>query len=288
MSKTRDYLQRKAAARIPAPVLDAAGKAVLKGVDKAVTERWDAARQRALRAEGSDLDAKVKSVAKSFSRELVALGAATGAAAAAPGIGTASAVSVLGAEIGWFAFRSTDLIMTIGALHGHVDSSPEERRAWVLSILAFGENAADEFTALAGEMERDLVIRGERIGALVTSVAGSDVATVDALRRMNATLASKVLGKYGSRKGMASVGKLLPFGIGAVVGGSANWAMSRTTSSQARRFFRDYRPIQESWPPPPLTSPPPPPPPPPPVAAIESSERPRIDPPSPPVDDGEG
>ncbi len=255
MSKTRDYLQRKAAARIPGPVLDAAGKAVLKGVDKAVTERWDAARQRALRADGSNLDAKVKSVAKSFSRELVTLGAATGAAAAAPGIGTASAVSVLGAEIGWFAFRSTDLIMTIGALHGHVDSTPEERRAWVLSILAFGESAADEFAALAGEMERDLTVRGERIGALMTSVAGSDVATVDALRRMNATLASKVLAKYGSRKGMVTVGKLLPFGIGAVVGGSANWALSRALTVQASAFFDNYHLLVV--PPPPSIPPPP-------------------------------
>lgn len=248
-------MQKKAAEQLPAPVLDAAGKAVLKGVDRAVEQRWDRAVARAEAAEGDTIDERINSLSKSFARELTSLGAASGAAAAAPGLGTAAAVSMLVAEAGWFSLRAADLIMSVGAVHGRLDSSVEERRAWVLSILAFGEEAADEFAALAGEVNNSLLIGGERVGALMAGVVSGDAATLDAMRRVNTTLAARVVGKFGSRRGVLMIGKLLPFGIGAVVGGSANWALSRALMVQSRRFFKGYHLLVT--PPPPVIPPPP-------------------------------
>lgn len=264
MPNPKDYLQRKAtekvAQKLPAPVLDALGKAMLKGIDKAVTTRWDRALDKAAKAEGATVDARAKWVTRSFVRELTSLGAATGATAAAPGLGTASAASVMVADMGWFALRTTDLIMTIGAVHGRTDASPEERRAWVLAILAFGENAAKEFAELATELGiatagARVTAGRERMGALVAGAAGGDVATIDALRKLNASLAVRVTERWGTRAGAESVGKLLPFGIGAVVGGSANWALTRAVGHQARRFFSQYHLLVM---PPPPTLPPPP------------------------------
>lgn len=217
MGFVKGYLQRKAIDRVPTPVLDAVGKAVLRGVDRAVDQRWDRALDRAADAAGATIDERVDSLSKAFSRELVSLGAATGATAAVPGLGTASALSLLTAEVGWFAFRSTDLIMTVGAAYGHVESSADERRAWVLAILAFGDEAPEEIAKLVQGLE-----------------------TRDALRTINTTLAATVATKYGSRQGLAALGRLLPFGIGAVVGGSTNWALSRALLSQSRRFFENY------------------------------------------------
>lgn len=264
MPNPKEYLQRKAtekvAQKLPAPVLDALGKAMLKGIDKAVTTRWERALDKAAKAEGATVEARSKWVIRSFVRELTSLGAATGATAAAPGLGTASAASVMVADMGWFALRTTDLIMTIGAVHGRTDASPEERRAWVLAILAFGENAAKEFAELATELgiasagARATAGR-ERMGALVAGAAGGDVATIDALRKLNASLAVRVTERWGTRAGAESVGKLLPFGIGAVVGGSANWALTRAVGHQARRFFSQYHLLVM---PPPPTPPPPP------------------------------
>jgi hypothetical protein len=159
------------------------------------------------------------------------------------------------AELGWFAFRATDLIMTIGAVNGRLSSSIEERRAWVLSILAFGERAADEFAALAAEVDQSVTVGGERVGALMAGVVGGDAATLDALRRLNTELAARVVARYGSRKGVVSIGKLLPFGIGAVVGGSTNWALARAVGAQTRRFFSRYHLLVT--PPPPAIPPPP-------------------------------
>ncbi|MEM8924019.1 MAG: EcsC family protein [Actinomycetota bacterium] len=249
MGSVRNYMQRKALERLPNPVLDVIGKAILRGVDAAVDQRWEAALDRAAKADGDTLDDRVQSAASAFSREITSVGAATGAAAAVPGLGTASAVSILAAEVGWFAFRATDLIMTVGALYGHTNSTPEERRAWVLSVLAFGEEAAEEFAELLKGVNSDVTVRTGKVGTVMAGVLQGDVVTVDALRRINTTLAAQVASRYGSRKGAAWLGRLLPFGIGAVVGGTANWALVRGLRHQTITFFDGYH----------LVVPPPPP-----------------------------
>lgn len=225
------------------------GKAVLKGIDKAVDERWDEALERASKAKGSTIDERVDNVLNAFKRELTAVGAATGAVAAAPGLGTATAAGALAADLGWFAMRATDMIMTVGALYGHTESSLEERRAWVLAVMAFGEQAAREFSTLVtqldpsgqlGDRSQQLNDRvGDAASARGAKMFGGDMAALEALRRINTNLAAEVLKKYGTRRSALAVGKLLPFGIGAVVGGSANWAFVRTVGKQSVRFFRD-------------------------------------------------
>lgn len=251
MSRTKRYVQRKAIERMPAPALDLFGKAVVKAVDRAVEERWDRAVRVAAEADGETVDEQVRSIAKRFRRELTTMGAASGAVAAAPGIGTGAAAGALVADLGWFAMRATDLIMAIGAANGHTDSTAEERRAWVLSILAYGEDAAREFSTLLAEIDAGMKVGGQQVSTRLAGLVGGDAAKLDALRRINTSLATTVVSKYGSRRSAVAVGKLLPFGIGAVVGGTANYALIRVVGIQANRFFADYRSLM-AVPPPPL------------------------------------
>lgn len=253
MSRTKRYIQRKAVDRLPAPALNAVGKAVLLAVDKAVEQRWDRALRAAAEAEGDTVEQRVRSLSKGFRRELSAMGAASGAVAAAPVLGTTAAASALMADLGWFAMRSTDLIMAVGAVHGYTSSTVDERRAWVLSVLAFGEEAAAEFSTLLSQVDGGALIGGERITARLASLAGSDAATLDALRRINTSLAATVISRYGSRRSVLAVGKLLPFGIGAVVGGTANYGLIRVVASQSNRFFSEYAALMP--PPPPMIGP---------------------------------
>ncbi len=241
MGIARKYVEKKAAERLPTPVLDAAGKALIEGVDRAVVSRWDRAVQTARGAPGLDAAAKSRAIASPIRKRMTALGAAAGATAAAPGVGTSVAVGTLAAELGVVALQTTDMVMAIGAAHGHEDATPEERRAWVLAVLAFGDDAAEEFASLAREMGlnvedgRAIDIANEAIGG-----GAGQMATIDALRRINTTLVGQVLKKWGTRRGAATVGKLLPFGVGAAVGGSANWLMLREFAKQAERFFANY------------------------------------------------
>ena len=133
-----------------------AGEAILGGVDRALLERWEPAKQRAAEITGSTRDDQVKAVTAVFARELGAIGAATGAIAAVPSVGGAVVVTGSFAEFGYFTFRSSELVLTIGALHGHTDATIEEQRAWLLGVLAFGDGASKGFTKLAGELGKGL------------------------------------------------------------------------------------------------------------------------------------
>lgn len=242
MGLAKKYIEKQATQRVPAPVLDAAGKALIEGIDRAVVARWDRAQRVAqTTAPGSAPSVKARAISGPIRKRMTALGAAAGATAAAPGIGTGVAIGTLAAELGVVALRTTDMVMAIGSAYGHNDASPEERRAWVLAVLAFGDDAAEEFSTLARDMGMKLSdghaieVAGEAIGG-----GAGQVATIDALRRINTTLVAQVLKKWGTRRGAATVGKLLPFGVGAAVGGSANFMMMREFSKQADHFFRQY------------------------------------------------
>jgi len=235
------FIQRTAPGRVPTPILDAAGRAFIEGIDRAVAARWDRAKTVAAEAPGKTPKAKAKAIAGPIRKNMTVAGAAAGATAAAPGVGTSVAMTALVAEIGLLALRTTDLVMAIGAAHGFVDAEPEERRAWVLAVMAFGEDAAEEFTTLARDMGLR-VVDGHAIDIAGETIlgGGGQVATIDALRRINSALVTHILKRWGARRGAATVGKLLPFGIGAAVGGSANWWMLREFGKQAERFFASY------------------------------------------------
>lgn len=242
MGFARKYIEKKATESIPVPILDMAGKGLIEGVDKAVESRWQHALDTAAEtAPGAPPEVKARLIADPVKRRMAALGAAAGATAAAPGVGTSAAVGALVAELGVVALQVTDMVMATGAAYGYTEASPEERRAWVLAVLAFGDDAAEEFATLARDMGlklgdgHALELAGEAIGG-----GAGQVATIDALRRINTTLVTQVLKKWGTRRGAATLGKLLPFGIGAAVGGSANFLLLRELAKQTEQFFRTY------------------------------------------------
>lgn len=136
--------------RLPDPARRA-GEVVLQAVDTAVTKRWDRAVLVATEVAGPVED-RVARIVRTYVREMSAVGAVAGAAAAVPGAGAITLVGTAAIELGWFATRTGDLILAVAAAHGHTGATVEERRAWVLSVLAFGEAAPSGFTRVAGEL----------------------------------------------------------------------------------------------------------------------------------------
>lgn len=222
-------LAEQIAERLATVDAEAIAKALLAGVETATSSRWDAAVERANGLPGDLRPEKIRALTKSFSRELAAVGAAAGLAAAAPVVGTAATLMTATAELSWFTARSGDLIMTIAALHGRPTPTPEERQAWVLAVLIFGSTARQGLTGIANQV-------GAGIGASVGDVSPSRL-SLATLRAMNNTMSRLIVRRYGARRGAIALGTALPLGVGAVVGGGANYVAIRKLATQADAFF---------------------------------------------------
>lgn len=217
----RIYAQRLAHAD-----LEVLSKALLAGVEKATSARWDAAILRAAELPGDVRPAKIKALSDSFARELAAVGAAAGVAAATPVVGTVGTLMASTAELGWFTARSGDIILTIAALHGRPTPSVDERRAWVLAVIIFGSTARQGFSKLANQMGANLEQDSNRNGLSIAT-----------LRAVNAALSRMIIRRYGARRGAIALGTALPLGVGAVIGGGANYVAVRKLIRQADNFF---------------------------------------------------
>lgn len=213
VAETRGWRQRFTADEITRTILDA--------VHTAAESRWQPAQERAAGLFGVTHEQKLISVRKHFQKEIVGLGTATGGIAALPGAGTATAIGVGMADIGWVTVRNADLIFTIAALHGHTEADVEERTAWVLAVLVFGDGAAASYEALAREL-------GKKAASVATSAT---------MKKMNKAMATKVFKGYGTKKGVLALGKALPFGIGAVFGGTASYRGLKALIRHADQFF---------------------------------------------------
>ncbi len=196
-------------------------RTILDAVHTAAETRWEPAQERAAGLFGVTHEQRLIAVRKHFQKELVGLGTATGAVAALPGAGTATAIGVGLADIGWVTVRNADLIFTIAALHGHTEADVEERTAWVLAVLVFGDAAAASFEALAREL-------GKKAASVATSAT---------MKKMNRIMAKKVFKSYGTKKGVLALGKALPFGVGAVFGGVSSNRALKALIHDADVFF---------------------------------------------------
>ena len=201
---------------------------LLDTVDRAVESRWAAARQRAIDVPGVDRDERIDAVTASIRRELGLAGAAAGGTAAVPGVGIGTATAAFMVELGWTTVRLADLILTIASIHGHDRAGFEERRLWVLSILTYRDRAATVVAQLAGDL------------AGTRNRSGLPRLSNRSLQRINSTIGRTIVARYGTRRGVAAVGRAVPFGIGAALGYGINARAVSLTAQHAHSFFSHF------------------------------------------------
>lgn len=157
-------------------------------------------------------------------------GAAVGATAIVPGVGTGAALGLAAAETGGFLELSALYAQSIAEIHGLPVRDPKRANALVMGLML-------------GNAGRDLVKRfsaqqagGEPLtanwGTLVASQIPSTV--MDALvRKMRKTMTRK----YAARTGGSVLGRALPFGVGAVIGGVVNRQLAKSVVKNAGSAF---------------------------------------------------
>jgi hypothetical protein len=171
---------------------------------------------------------------KRYLAAVMASGAAVGSAAAFPGIGTIAALSAVAGETVVFLEATAVFVLAVAEVHGIPAGHREHRRALVLSVLV-----GDDSKGAVG----DLVGPGRTSGAwLGESTAALPLPMVS---QLNNRLLKYFAKRYALKRGAIAFGKMLPMGIGAVIGGGGNRVMGKKIISNARKAFG---PPPSRWP----------------------------------------
>lgn len=158
-------------------------------------------------------------------------GAAVGATAVVPGIGTGITLALSGAETVGFLEATALFAQSLAELHGIRVEDPDRARALVLTIMLGSEGVA-LVSQWARQASGSGVPRDKYWGELITkSLPRAAVGPlVDRLK-------STFVRHFAARGGASVLGKALPFGIGAAVGGGGNHLLGRRVVVTSRRAF---------------------------------------------------
>lgn len=158
-------------------------------------------------------------------------GAAVGATAVVPGIGTGVTLALSGAETVGFLESTALFAQSIAEVHGIPLENPDRARALVLTLM-LGREGTDLVAQLAGQAAGKGVGRDMYWGNLITKTLPR-AAVGPLVDRLKAAF----IHQFAVRGGASVVGKALPFGVGAAVGGAGNHVLGRRVLSSARAAF---------------------------------------------------
>ncbi|WAC65525.1 hypothetical protein OVA14_09190 [Agrococcus sp. SL85] len=168
---------------------------------------------------------------KQYVAAVSAGGAAVGATAVVPGIGTAAALGLTAVETVGFLEASAFFAQAVTEVHGIHVQDPERAKALVMGLM-LGSGGK----ALVRRVAQQSIGRGAAgqafWGELITSrlPTGAMGQVVDFLRRA-------FLRRMARNTGTSMLGRALPFGIGAAIGGVGNSILGRQVVKAAREAF---------------------------------------------------
>lgn len=183
------------------------------------------ARLRRSHPEATPSDIVLK-LEKRYLAAVMASGAAVGSAAAFPGIGTLVALSAVAGETLVFLEATSVFVLAVAEVHGIPLEQRERRRALVLAVLV-GEESKGAIADLLGPNRTS--------GAWLTE--GAELLPLPALSQLNTRLMRYFVKRYTLKRSAMAFGKMLPVGIGAMVGGGGNRLMGKKIVNNARTAF---------------------------------------------------
>lgn len=158
-------------------------------------------------------------------------GAAVGATAVVPGIGTGVTLALSGVETVGFLEATALFAQSVAEVHGVAVEDPDRARALVLTLM-LGKEGTDLVAQLAAQAAGRGTTRSGYWGELVTKTLPR-AAVGPLVDRLKTTFARQ----FAARGGASWLGKALPFGVGAVVGGAGNNILGRRVLVTSRRAF---------------------------------------------------
>lgn len=179
-------------------------------------------------ATAAQLSAKLE---RDFLTTVTGGGAAIGATAIVPGIGTATSLTLSAAATVGFLEATAIYALSVAELHGVHLEEPERARTTVMAIML-----GEEGTALLESFSGMALGRGGGPVQHWGSAVGKSL-PLQAVRSIGGRIQRAFLKRLVRQQGKAIVGRALPFGVGAVIGGSGNLMMGRAVIAATREAF---------------------------------------------------
>lgn len=203
-------------------------RAVLKLVDQALQLQAPLVHGHVARIRNRNPQMDPAAVIKRLGHELraatISAGAAVGGSAAAPGVGTAAALALSAGEAVGFMNATALYVLARAEVHGISLRDIERRRTLLMAIMP-GDAGAKSVGRVA-----------ERTGqhwakGLVDAIPMSSI------NKVNKILGPYFVTEYGTTRGIIVLGRVIPFGVGAAIGGSANALFSHGVIKSSDKAF---------------------------------------------------
>ena len=217
------------------PVDPSKGPLWLRGVDRALSVQRPVviAHIRSLRRQypGARPDQLVRVLERRYLTAITSGGAAVGATAMVPGFGTSITIALSGAETLGFLETTALFAQSVAEVHGIAIEDPVRARALVMTLM-LGKSGTDLVKQFTGQAFQGGPSRDRYWGQLVASNVPQAVMgpVVDQLKR-------RFLKHFAVNQGSSLVGKAMPFGIGAAIGGIGNHIAGKQVVQSARNAF---------------------------------------------------
>ena len=194
-------------------------------LDRVVSMNADLARVHVRRfGAGKTGKTLLKRLDRQYRLTIAGSGAAVGASAIVPGVGTAAGVALSAAQA-VATLEATMLYVLSYAEATGVEVGDVDRRRVLLMAVLLGESGTRLVEKVLGDSD-------EHWGALLAHGVPAEV-----VHRVNAQLRGKFLARYGVASAAIAVARLLPFGAGAAVGAVAGAASSGAVVRATRKAF---------------------------------------------------
>ena len=173
----------------------------------------------------ADPDQLARKLIRDTRFRVAATGAASGAAAIAPGLGTLLALGAATSQALYALEQETELVMAIALLYGHELSDSDERvlEALVVVGIAGGSVKLKENILVAG---------GERI-----TVAAFRALPKEWLGRAGGHVLGRILARIAGSRALSTVGRVAPLAIGMAVGAGFDWVAVSGLGKAAMRYY---------------------------------------------------
>ncbi|WP_147433698.1 hypothetical protein [Galactobacter caseinivorans] len=172
---------------------------------------------------------------RDYLRTVTGTGAGGGVAAVVPGVGTVASFGVSAGVAVAFLESSALYAQTIAELHGIAVEDPEQARNLVMAVL-LGDEAAGMMAGVS-----DQLVSGPKGMAGWGAAFGVATGKGGAWSSIGKELQTRFLRHFAASQAAGAMGRALPFGIGAAVGGISNRVLGRRVVQSTMSAFAGLR-----------------------------------------------